>query len=94
MIAGCLRGLCQEAQAAPDEKRSASAPFTIWFGQGNCLFPITELPEALKRSSKARKPRESKKRYGTSIAKHPKIVSHRVEEGHWDSDTVVGKQNG
>lgn len=64
----------------------------IWAG----LFPIsvTELPVALKRKSKKTKPRENKRCYGTSISERPKIVSQRIEEGHWEGDTVVGKRNG
>ena len=38
--------------------------------------------------------RENKKRYGTSISEHPEIASLRLEEGHWEGDTVVGKRAG
>lgn len=64
----------------------------IWAG----LFPIsvTELPVALKRKSKEIKHRENKKHYGTSISERPEVASQRVEEGHWEGDTVVGKRNG
>lgn len=64
----------------------------IWAG----LFPVsvTELPVALKRKSKEIKHRENKKHYGTSISERPEVASQRVEEGHWEGDTVVGKRNG
>ncbi len=64
----------------------------VWAG----LLPIaiTELPEALKRNTKEHKPRENKKCYGTSISQRPEIASQRIEEGHWEGDTVVGKRNG
>ena len=64
----------------------------VWNGQ----LPIhpTELPEALKRKTKKRRVRENKKRYGTSISERPEIASLRLEEGHWEGDTVVGKRAG
>ena len=37
---------------------------------------------------------ENKKRYGTSISEHPEFASLRLEEGHWEGDTVVGKRAG
>lgn len=37
---------------------------------------------------------ENKKRYGTSISSRPEIASLRLEEGHWEDDTVVGKRAG
>ena len=38
--------------------------------------------------------RENKKRYGTSISSRPEMASLRLEEGHWEGDTVVGKRAG
>jgi len=64
----------------------------VWRG---CL-PIhpTELPEALKRKTKKHRVRENKKRYGASISERPEIASLRLEEGHWEGDTVVGRRSG
>lgn len=64
----------------------------VWAG----LLPITptELPEALKRKAKSPKDRQNKKHYGTSISQRPEIAGLRVEEGHWEGDTVVGKRDG
>ncbi len=31
---------------------------------------------------------------GTSIDEQPQIASSRLEVGHWEGDTVVGKRNG
>ena len=64
----------------------------VWRG---CL-PIhpTELPEALKRKTKKHRVRENKKRYGASISDRPEIASLRLEEGHWEGDTVVGRRSG
>ena len=64
----------------------------VWNGQLS-IHP-TELPEALKRKTKKRRVRENKKRYGTSISERPEIASLRLEEGHWEGDTVVGKRAG
>ena len=40
------------------------------------------------------KPREHKKGYGKDIAQRPEIAALRIEEGHWEGDTVVGKKAG
>lgn len=64
----------------------------VWNGQLS-IHP-TELPEALKRKTKKRRVRENKKRYGPSISERPEIASLRLEEGHWEGDTVVGKHAG
>ena len=54
-----------------------------------------ELPEAMKRKRhKDSKPREHKKGYGKDIAQRPEIAALRIEEGHWEGDTVVGKRAG
>lgn len=60
------------------------------------LLPIkiTELPEALKCSTRKSRNRENKKHYGTSISSRPEIASLRMEEGHWEGDTVIGKRGG
>lgn len=64
----------------------------VWAG----LLPITptELPEALKRKAKSHKDREHKRKYGQSISNRPEIATLRIEEGHWEGDTVVGKRGG
>lgn len=65
----------------------------VW--AGNLSIAVTELPEATKRKQhKETRPRESKKSYGKCISVRPEIVSHRIEEGHWEGDTVVGKRAG
>ena len=64
----------------------------VW--AGNLDLSVTELPEAMKRKTKKRRVLENKKRYGTSISEHPEIASLRLEEGHWEGNTVVGKRAG
>ncbi|EJW97319.1 integrase core domain protein [gut metagenome] len=65
----------------------------VW--AGNLSLGILELPEAMKRKQKKdSKPRENKKKFGKSIDLRPEIASQRIEEGHWEGDTVVGKRAG
>lgn len=65
----------------------------VW--AGNLSLSLTELPVALKRKHhKTATVRANKKKYGTSISERPEIASLRVEEGHWEGDTVVGKRAG
>ena len=40
------------------------------------------------------KPREHKKNFCTDISQRPEIAALRIEEGHWEGDTVVGKRAG
>ena len=62
---------------------------------GGLPLSLTEVPEALKRKqAKEKHPRENKKVYGKSIDARHEIVALRVEEGHWEGDTVVGKRDG
>lgn len=64
----------------------------VWAG----LLPITptELPEALKRKANSHRDRAHKKHYGQSISDRPEIAGLRMEEGHWEGDTVIGKRDG
>ena len=63
----------------------------VW--AGSLDLSVTELPEAMKRKQhKDSKPREHKKNFGTDISQRPEIAALRIEEGHWEGDTVVGKR--
>ena len=65
----------------------------VW--AGNLDLSVTELPEAMKRKQhKDSKPREHKKSFGTDISQRPEIAALRIEEGHWEGYTVVGKRAG
>ena len=62
---------------------------------GTISLGVMELPEAMKRKRhKDAKPHENKKKFGKSIDLRPEIASQRIEEGHWEGDTVVGKRAG
>ena len=64
----------------------------IW--AGNLALEPLELPEALKRKKRCKSTAKRKKAYGTTIDERPEIASSRLEVGHWEGDTVVGKRNG
>lgn len=64
----------------------------VWSGNIN-ITPF-DLPEALTRNRKKNFVRKNKRIYGTSIEERPAEISKRVEEGHWEIDTVVGKRAG
>lgn len=59
------------------------------------LLPIRniDLPEKLRRNTKAKKARENKRNLGASIEERPDIVDSRTQFGHWEADTVVGKKD-
>lgn len=59
------------------------------------LLPIKniDLPEKLRRSTKAKIVRENRKVLGRSIEDRPEIVELRTEFGHWEIDTVIGKKD-
>ena len=87
-------GYAREHKLFPAEEMVSTGTLYHMVWAGALPVSIMELPEALKRSPKANKPRENKKCYGTSISDRPEIVSQRTEEGHWEGDTVVGKRDG
>lgn len=64
----------------------------IW--AGNLVLEPLELPEALKRKKHHKSTAKRKKAYGTTIDERPEIASSRLEVGHWEGDTVVGKRKG
>ena len=64
----------------------------VWKGHLS-IIPI-ELPAALKRKTKVRKEKTNKKQYGNSISNRPEIARLRLEEGHWEGDTVLGRRAG
>lgn len=63
-------------------------PFVDWV-----ITPFN-LPEALLRRHKKKLIRNNKRSYGTSITERPEEISAKIEEGHWEIDTVVGKRAG
>ena len=64
----------------------------VW--SGNIKLTPLNLPEALLRRHKKKRIRNNKRIYGTSFTERPEEVSAKIEEGHWEIDTVVGKSAG
>lgn len=64
----------------------------VW--RGDVSIKPTELPEALKRKATKHREMANKRHYGASISTRPEIACLRLEEGHWEGDTVVGKRAG
>ena len=65
-----------------------------WVWANLIPLKVMELPEALRRKTSKSKPHENKKLFGKSISNRPSVADLRIEEGHWEGDTVVGKRNG
>ena len=59
------------------------------------LLPLTnmDLPEKLRRNTKRHKDRVNKKILGKSIEERPIGIGLREEFGHWEIDSVLGKQS-
>lgn len=64
----------------------------IW--ASNLVLQPLELPEALKRKKCCKSTAKRKKAYGATVDERPEITSSRLEVGHWEGDTVVGKRKG
>ncbi len=58
------------------------------------LLPLKniDLPEKLRRNTKAKQVRESRKRLGRSIDERPEAIEKRIEFGHWEFDSVLGQK--
>ena len=52
------------------------------------------LPEKLKRNTKAHRIRKNKKKLGRSIEERTKEAENRQEFGHWEADLMVGQKSG
>ena len=56
------------------------------------LLPIKniDLPEKLRRNTKAKRVKENKRKLGKSIEERPEYIQNRQEFGHWEIDSVIG----
>lgn len=52
-----------------------------------------DLPLKVKRSTKKARIKQHKKHLGTSIDERPAHINDRIEFGHWEIDTVIGKKD-
>ena len=65
-----------------------------WVWANLLPLKVTELPDALRRNTSKPKRHENRTSYGKNISIRPAIAGLRIEEGHWEGDTVVGKKRG
>ena len=77
----------------PSEMVSTKTLYNEIWADNLALGPL-DLPEALKRKKHRNSSEKRKKEYRTSIDERPEIAASRLEVGHWEGDTVVGKRNG
>ena len=61
---------------------------------GNLPLSLFEMPELLKRKRRKAKNRLHKRLKGRSIDERPAAVDDRIEVGHWEADTVIGRKSG
>ena len=61
---------------------------------GNLPLSLFELPEILKRKHGKKGIRKHKRLKGRSIEERPDVVDLRIELGHWEADTVIGRKRG
>ncbi len=61
---------------------------------GNLPLSLFELPGILKRKPSKKSTRKHKRLKGRSIDERPNIVDLRMEFGHWEADTVIGRKSG
>lgn len=61
---------------------------------GRLGITLFDMPEVLSRKKSKKKGRKNVNIFGTSIEERPDYVDEKVEFGHWEGDTVVGKRKG
>ena len=61
-----------------------------------CILKVRniDLPLRVKRATKRKEARRTRRQYGNSIEIRPTEVLSREEFGHWEIDTVIGTANG
>ena len=81
-------------ELAPLQTSSPASGSLTWATYSPMSIKPTELPEALKRKATKHREMANKRHYGASISTRPEIACLRLEEGHWEGDTMVGKRAG
>ena len=61
---------------------------------GNLPLSLFEVPLLLRRKPNRKSGRIHKRLKGRSIDERPAIVDERIELGHWEADTVIGRKSG
>lgn len=76
----------------PREKMVCTKTLYNYVDLGLLSIKNIDLPEKLRRNTKAKRVRENRKNLGRSIDERPEIVENRLEFGHWEFDSVLGKK--
>jgi IS30 family transposase len=82
---------CLEGTFHPDEMVCTKTLYN-YIDIGLMNIKNIDLPQKVKRSTKARRTRKHKKVYGKSISQRPEQANDRSEFGHWEIDSVIGKK--
>jgi IS30 family transposase len=82
---------CLEGIFHPDEMVCTKTLYN-YIDIGLMNIKNIDLPQKVKRSTKARRMRKHKKVYGMSISQRPEQANDRSEFGHWEIDSVIGRK--
>ena len=86
--------ICGEAKRNGRFKRTVCTK-TLYNYIDQCLLTVRniDLPLKVKRNARTvQKSRQNKRIFGTSIEERPEEINSRTTFGHWEIDTIVGKQ--
>ncbi len=86
-------GFARRHQLFPGDKIPCSK--TLYNALWDNRLPLSpfDLPEALSRKKRKKASRKNRKVLGTSIVERPDIAGLRPVCGHWEMDTVIGRQS-
>ncbi len=70
--------------------------FVPWFAPTRCTITSIagfspSIPEKLRRNTKQKRDKETKRILGKNIEKRSESIADRKEFGHWELDSVIGK---
>lgn len=86
-------GFARRHQLFPEDKIPCTKTlYNALWDQRLALSPF-DLPEALSRKKRKNVSRKNRKVLGTSIDERPDIARLRLEYGHWEIDTVIGRKS-
>lgn len=91
------RGKAVRQGLFPREEMVCTSTLYTYVNRGYLKVKNIDLPEKVERKVKKEEcpeKRTHKRLKGKSIEKRPKAVEEKKEFGHWEIDTVVGKQSG
>ena len=86
--------ICGKAKVSGEFERIVCTK-TLYNYIDQCLLTVRniDLPQKVKRKTRiARKDRQNKRIFGTSIEERPEEINSRTTFGHWEIDTIVGRK--